>query len=580
MRFLSIVSIAALTLAACDPGESALSAPEYDAAVAALAAPIELGLDIERAADPRALTITVTGLNPGEDATLFRGIDSIGDGACLNSLAGACLDLGHNPRDLGTATANASGEAVFLTRIAASAPTGVERLFQAVAVRAGTDAVASNPVRVRATDDLARLRAVHASPDAPPVDIYANGALLLADVPFSAASGFLEVPAGDYTVDIRAAGAPSASAPVFSVDLSLMPNQQYTAIASGFLTSTDTADAFRIIPLVEDWGIIDPTAVRVRILHGSPDAPTVAIDVGNDGTLDIPALDRFAETGATGVALPADTPLAVGIATTAGDKVTAFSVPPLPAGGEVTVIAIGELGAHPSFDNGFSALALFRDGTSARILQDPVVYALHASPGAPEVDILAGGAVLTDNLAFRDLSGAIQVPPGAYDLDIEVSANGALVGSFTTPDLEAGQRYLATATGFAGGAGEPFQLVYTVDGFKDDDAARGIIVHASPDAPPVDIGGIDGGVFSPVLTGVPFGAQTPARGIRIAPMMYDLGFAVAGDPNPLFTFNGVGVNAGSRVIYLATGSVAAGDFGVTVVDTTASPWATATVFPN
>lgn len=541
----------------------------------ALATDVELDLDLNSGfLGARFQWAIVSGLHAGETVTIVRGDAALGDGDCPD-FTDACLDV-TDADVIGFATADFFG---FATQfILLDEPGGEEVTYQAVADR-GANSVVSNPVRVRAPNHLARIRAVHASPDAPPVDIYANGALLLEDVPFAAASGFLEVPPGDYTIDIRAAGADRLSAPVYSADLHLSEDVAYTAVATGFLGSTDAADAFRVTPLIEDWGDLDRDAVRVRVVHASPDAPTVAVDVGNDGTLDIPALDRFADTGAEGVALPANTPLAVGIATTAGDPVTAFSVPPLPAGGEVTVIAIGELAGHPSYDNGFSALALFRDGSSARIRQDPVVYTLHASPGAPAVDVLAGGAPLITDLSYRELSGAIQVPPGSYDLDVAVSANGAIVDTFSTPELIAGERYLATATGFVGSSDAPFQLILTHDGFVDDGEARVAIVHASPDAPAVDIGGVST-VFTRRLFNIPFTAQTRPRGVRIDPGVYNLGFAIAGDPAPLFVFPNVGIAPGSRAIFLATGSVAAGDFGATVVNTQTSPWSVATVFPQ
>jgi hypothetical protein len=566
MRLFLASALVPLALVGCD---QSVDAPAANLTQSQLVIPSDLTLDIEKMPN-RMLDISITGAQPGEEILILRGEAAFGDGDCSPALGGDCLDITGNIRVAARGTADASGNVDIMGQIPAGAASGLERTYQAVAVRNGTDAVSSNPERILASDGNVRLRAVHASPDAPPVDIYANGGILLDNVPFGAASGWLTVPADTYTVEIRAAGAPASSAPVFSADLPLMGDIDYTVVATGFLGSTDPADSFRVVPLVENWGNIDTESLRVNIVHASPDAPAVAIDVGNDGTLDVPSLATFAETGAAGIPLPAETALAAGIRLPTGDGVTAFSLPPLPKGGEVTVIAIGELAGHPSFDTGFGLLALFRDGTSARILQDPVVYALHASPGAPAVDILAGGAPLATDVAFRELSGAIQVPPGMYDLDINVAGTDTTVDTFTTPMLEAGQRYLATATGVVGGA-VPFQLVYTVDDFRDDDQSRVQIVHASPDAPAVDIGGIAGQNFFPALFDVPFRAQTGAGGIAVAPGTYDLGIAVAGDPTPLFTFSGVGIPDMFRGIFLATGSVGAGEFGVTVVDTSALP---------
>ena len=42
----------------------------------------------------------------------------------------------------------------------------------------------------------ARVRVVHASPDAPAVDVLVDGAEVLSDVPFRAASDYLDVAAG------------------------------------------------------------------------------------------------------------------------------------------------------------------------------------------------------------------------------------------------------------------------------------------------------------------------------------------------------------------------------------------------
>lgn len=86
--------------------------------------------------------------------------------------------------------------------------------------------------------DTARLRAVHASPDAPAVDITAGDTVLFDGVEFSG-SGYTEVPAGDYTVEIRPDTEANDGEVVASFDVSLAGGTVYSAFAAGYLTPDD-----------------------------------------------------------------------------------------------------------------------------------------------------------------------------------------------------------------------------------------------------------------------------------------------------------------------------------------------------
>src|SRR5918994_7467978 len=52
----------------------------------------------------------------------------------------------------------------------------------------------------------ARVRVVHASPDAPSVDVLVDDNRVLTAVPYLAASGYLDVPSGSRNVKVNAAG--------------------------------------------------------------------------------------------------------------------------------------------------------------------------------------------------------------------------------------------------------------------------------------------------------------------------------------------------------------------------------------
>jgi hypothetical protein len=131
-----------------------------------------------------------------------------------------------------------------------------------------------------AQDDDARVRVVHASPDAPAVDVYVDGSAVLTDVPFPTASDYLPVAAGTYNVQVFAAGSdPEADSPVIEADLTLDAGTDYTVVAVGLLEDIG-AEVF-----VDDNSAPAAGQAHVRVIHASPDAPAVDIGVADGPVL-------------------------------------------------------------------------------------------------------------------------------------------------------------------------------------------------------------------------------------------------------------------------------------------------------
>jgi len=118
----------------------------------------------------------------------------------------------------------------------------------------------------------AKLRVAHLSPDAPAVDIWANGARVLESVPFKAISDYLSLDAGSYRIQVSPAGATEPLVIDATVDLEI--GTAYTVAATGLLAEIAP------IVLVDDLETVANQA-KVRFVHTSPDAP--AVDVGVSG---------------------------------------------------------------------------------------------------------------------------------------------------------------------------------------------------------------------------------------------------------------------------------------------------------
>ena len=155
----------------------------------------------------------------------------------------------------------------------------------------------------------ARIRIVHASAEAPAVDIYAVGSSTPAvvGIKFGETSPYLALPTGSYAFQVRVAGSSALQTPLYTTPVvKLETGKKYAAIAAGnpkFLhpsTAARAASAFRVLALEESYGPSAPHSARVRIVHGSADAPTVGIDLGDDDAKapEVSALNRFSTTDA------------------------------------------------------------------------------------------------------------------------------------------------------------------------------------------------------------------------------------------------------------------------------------------
>ncbi|WP_266077698.1 DUF4397 domain-containing protein [Haladaptatus caseinilyticus] len=105
----------------------------------------------------------------------------------------------------------------------------------------------------------ASVRLVHVSPDAPPVDVTVAGSntTLFDNVSYGNATAYEEVPAGDYTLEVRPATANDDGEVVGTFNVTLNESTAYSAFAAGYINPAAAPESgqnnpFELI-LVEDF---------------------------------------------------------------------------------------------------------------------------------------------------------------------------------------------------------------------------------------------------------------------------------------------------------------------------------------
>ncbi|MCH8506493.1 MAG: DUF4397 domain-containing protein [Ectothiorhodospiraceae bacterium] len=223
----------------------------------------------------------------------------------------------------------------------------------------------------------------------------------------------------------------------------LQPDLSYFVAAidleSGFAPASTVA-------LLDDPAFVqlDDQRARVRAMHLSPDAPNVDVLVNGDEVLsDVP----FRAVSDYLTVLAGD--YTIEIAPTGNtSSVATLDVSP-EAGNAYSVLAIGLV--NPTNGNGLELTAI-QDATQPADGDDVLVRVIHASPDAPEVDVLADGAVLGGlaGVPYFTVSDYLTVPAGTYDLAVNVADTATTVIDLPGTDLAAGTIYTVIATGLVG----------------------------------------------------------------------------------------------------------------------------------
>lgn len=286
----------------------------------------------------------------------------------------------------------------------------------------------------------------HGSPDAPAVDVVANGSSTLAeDLAFGQYSDYVSVPGQTYFIDILPAGS-SDIVETYVADLTGLEGFAFNVMASGNLGGSPDFGLYVVFPSGAVIPLPTASLATAQIIHNSPE-PTVDIYVN-----DILAADDLAFREATGYGeLPAGEPIEIAIApensTSSADAIATFNVE-LEDGNTYTIIAGGVVGSPTTPFN----LYVFDGARESAAATDQVdLNFFHGSPDAPGVDVLVqGGGTLVDDLTFGNYTGYTSVPADQYNLDLTPAAdNSTILATVSAPltDFQ-GQSLTVFASGF------------------------------------------------------------------------------------------------------------------------------------
>ena len=254
--------------------------------------------------------------------------------------------------------------------------------FMVVAFAAAIGVLAVFSAASAQTANEARIRVLHASPDAPAVDIFLDGQKAVTNLAFDSITDYVNVPAGEHTVKVFAAPSDGNGTAVIDATVTLSASTDYTIAAVGKLSE--------IAPLVlmDDNKAPAEGQAKLRFVHASPDAPAVDIFAEGAGVV----VPNAAFKDASGYLN-----LAAGTynlqVRAAGTETVALNLPgiTLEKGNVYTAFAVGLLQGQPALK-----AKLVVDATGAAAPPAAGVGSLDSSSGpATWVWLLAVGAGLT-----------------------------------------------------------------------------------------------------------------------------------------------------------------------------------------
>ena len=157
-----------------------------------------------------------------------------------------------------------------------------------------------------AAPETAQVRIAHLAPEVPSpadtnVDIIVNGNTAITDIEFREATGFIELPVGDYVFGIAPAG---SDTPVFEFPATLEPDAILTVVAYRTVAS-GADDPVGVLVFDGSTDGLPMGSGRVIVGHGADDSLLDPVNVLNTGDCPPPLLPNF-EFGAVSDSLDLD----------------------------------------------------------------------------------------------------------------------------------------------------------------------------------------------------------------------------------------------------------------------------------
>ncbi|ADJ15271.1 DUF4397 domain-containing protein [Halalkalicoccus jeotgali] len=147
------------------------------------------------------------------------------------------------------------------------------------------------------------------------------------------------------------------------------------------------------------------------------------------------------------------------------------------------------------------------------------VRVAHLSPDAPNVDVFVDDEAVLEDVPFKAVSDYLELPAGTYNVKVALAGEGA-DAAVLDEDLDVPAADLTVAAvGEVADENQSLELAVLEDDNSDpgEDTARVRAVHASPDAPAVDVVVAETG--DALFEGVEFGdaayAEVPAGEYRL-----------------------------------------------------------------
>ncbi|MDJ0918472.1 MAG: DUF4397 domain-containing protein [Woeseiaceae bacterium] len=312
------------------------------------------------------------------------------------------------------------------------------KLFAVVAslfVLAACDSDDPPPPTVSTEDPTAFIQVLHASADAPPVDILVNDAIAIPDFDYKQGSGLVELDPGvEYQIAVSAQLPGDDAVVIGPVGLTFDAGTITTISAVGNAAEID-ANVFT----QPDSNIALGNA-EISVLHAVPgvgeEVVVYATAVGADLAASAP-VGQFDFGGTLG---PVEVPAGeyqIRAALESAPTVAIFDSGPVSLTATRLLVA-----AVPNTTGGNSPISLtvLTSAGSVEIVDvstPAVVRAVHNATDVPAVDIAAGGAVAIPNLTFEQgASDTIEVPGGTYPIEVALEGQYPAGVAIGPVDLE------------------------------------------------------------------------------------------------------------------------------------------------